>query len=218
MECEECGKSARRSLKEYEGRLLCRDCLLEQYEKDMLESQGISDEDTTASVPKPYENPFEEITNTIHKDFPERFVSPEPPNPYTQYNESADDTVEVKRSYTPRKVKPIRKLTKEEVEKRQAEIELRIARRSPMEHKKKKIKDITEEIILNAGSKGYYEIFGVDETITCDELKERHRELTKNFNVSTGIAQKTEEEVERGTDVQSRINLSYDQLKRIHCG
>ena len=84
--------------------------------------------------------------------------------------ESTDEKVEVNRT-KPRKVSDIHILTREEVEKARAEIEI-IKIREPNRKSQKIIP--TQATILSAGITldDCYVILGVDQFITCDELKD----------------------------------------------
>ena len=131
--------------------------------------------------------------------------------------ESTDEKVEVNRT-KPRKVSDIHKLTREEVEKARAEIEI-IKIREPHRQSQKTIP--TQATILNAGTEldDCYVIFGIDQHITCDELKKQFRELSVKYNSSIGRLQKTKEENEIMEKVHTRINQAYTQLYETHkCG
>ena len=129
--------------------------------------------------------------------------------------EITDDNVEVNRT-KPRKVSDIHILTREEVEKARAEIEI-IKIREPHRQSQKTIP--TQATILNAGNQDYYVIFGIDQHITCDELKKQFRELSAIYNSSKGRLQKTKEENEIMEKVHTRINQAYTQLYETHkCG
>ena len=129
--------------------------------------------------------------------------------------EITDDNVEVNRT-NPRKVSDIHKLTREEVEKARAEIEI-IKIREPNRKSQKIIP--TQATILNAGNQDYYVIFGIDQHITCDELKEQYRKLSVKYNSSIGMLSRTKEENEIIGKVHTRINQAYTELDKAHkCG
>ena len=129
--------------------------------------------------------------------------------------ESTDEKVEVNRT-KPRKVSDIHILTREEVEKARAEIEI-IKIREP-DRKSQKIIP-TQATILNAGNQDYYVIFGIDQHITCDELKEQFRKLSVKYNSSIGMLSRTKEENEIIGKVHTRINQAYTELDKAHkCG
>ena len=131
--------------------------------------------------------------------------------------ESMDDNVEVNRT-KPRKVSDIHKLTREEVEKARAEIEI-IKIREPHRQSQKTIP--TQATILNAGITldACYVIFGIDQHITCDELKEQFRKLSVKYNSSIGMLSRTKEENEIIGKVHTRINQAYTELNKTHqCG
>ena len=116
------------------------------------------------------------------------------------------------------KFQDIHILTREEVEKARAEIEI-IKIREPHRQSQKTIP--TQATILNAGITldDCYVIFGIDQHITCDELKKQFRELSVKYNSSVGRLQKTEEENEIMEKVHTRINQAYTQLYETHkCG
>lgn len=125
--------------------------------------------------------------------------------------------VEVNRT-KPRKVSDIHILTREEVEKARAEIEI-IKIREPDRKSQKTIP--TQATILSAGITldDCYVIFGVDQFITCDELKEQFRELSVKYNSSIGMLSRTKEENEIIGKVHTRINQAYTELDKAHkCG
>jgi len=126
--------------------------------------------------------------------------------------ESTDEKVEVNRT-KPRKVSDIHKLTREEVEKARAEIEI-IKIREPNRKSQKIIP--TQATILNAGNQDYYVIFGIDQHITCDELKEQFRKLSVKYNSSIGMLSRTKEENEKIGKVHTRINQAYAELDKAH--
>lgn len=129
--------------------------------------------------------------------------------------ESTDEKVEVNRT-KPRKVSDIHILTREEVEKARAEIEI-IKIREPNRKSQKIIP--TQATILNAGNQDYYVIFGIDQHITCDELKEQYRKLSVKYNSSIGMLSRTKEENEIIGKVHTRINQAYTELDKAHkCG
>ena len=113
------------------------------------------------------------------------------------------------------KFQDIHILTREEVEKARAEIEI-IKIREPHRQSQKTIP--TQATILNAGITldDCYIIFGIDQHITCDELKKQFRELSVKYNSSIGRLQKTEEENEIMEKVHTRINQAYTQLYETH--
>ena len=128
--------------------------------------------------------------------------------------ESTDENVEVNRT-NPRKVSDIHELTREEVEKARAEIEI-IKIKEPHRQSQKTIP--TQATILNAGIKieDCYVIFGVDQHITCDELKEQFRKLSVKYNSSIGMLSRTKEENEIIGKVHTRINQAYSELAKTH--
>ena len=131
--------------------------------------------------------------------------------------ESTDEKVGVNRT-KPRKVSDIHILTREEVEKARAEIEI-IKIKEPDRQSQKTIP--TQETILNAGITldDCYVILGVDQFITCDELKEQFRELSVKYNSSIGMLSRTKEENEIIGKVHTRINQAYTELDKAHkCG
>ena len=133
---------------------------------------------------------------------------------YDPNNEFYVDNVEVNR-IKPRKVSDIHKLTREEVEKARAEIEI-IKIKEPDRQSQKTIP--TQETILNAGITldNCYVILGVDQFITCDELKEQFRELSVKYNSSIGMLNRTKEENEKIGKVHTRINQAYAELDKAH--
>ena len=126
--------------------------------------------------------------------------------------ESTDEKVEVNRT-KPRKVSDIHILTRKEVEKARAEIEI-IKIREPNRKSQKIIP--TQATILNAGNQDYYVIFGIDQHITCDELKEQFRKLSVKYNSSIGMLSRTKEENEIIGKVHTRINQAYSELAKTH--
>jgi hypothetical protein len=104
-------------------------------------------------------------------------------------------------------------LTREEVEKARAEIEI-IKIREPNRKSQKIIP--TQATILNAGNQDYYVIFGIDQHITCDELKEQFRKLSVKYNSSIGMLSRTKEENEIIGKVHTRINQAYRELAKTH--
>jgi len=133
---------------------------------------------------------------------------------YDSNNEFYVDNVEVNR-IKPRKVSDIHKLTREEVEKARAEIEI-IKIKEPDRQSQKTIP--TQETILNAGITldNCYVILGVDQFITCDELKEQFRKLSVKYNSSIGMLNRTKEENEKIGKVHTRINQAYAELDKAH--
>ena len=125
--------------------------------------------------------------------------------------------VEVNRT-KPRKVSDIHILTREEVEKARAEIEI-IKIREPDRKSQKTIP--TQATILSAGITldDCYVILGVDQFITCDELKDQFRKLSVKYNSSIGMLSRTKEENEMIGKVHTRINQAYTELDKAHkCG
>ena len=113
------------------------------------------------------------------------------------------------------KLQDIHILTREEVEKARAEIE-KIKIREPSRQSQKTIPTIST--ILNSGTEldDCYIIFGVDQFITCDELKKQYRELSVKYNSSIGRLKKTNEENKIMEKVHTRINQTYQQLHKAH--
>ena len=131
--------------------------------------------------------------------------------------ESTDENVEVNR-INPRRVSDIHKLTREEVEKARAEIEI-IKIREP-DRKSQKIIP-TQATILSAGITldDCYVILGVDQFITCDELRDQFRKLSVKYNSSIGMLSRTREENEIMGEVHTKINQAYPELNKAHkCG
>lgn len=131
--------------------------------------------------------------------------------------ESTDEKVEVNRTKL-RKVSDIHILTREEVEKARAEIEI-IKIREP-DRKSQKIIP-TQATILSAGITldDCYVILGVDQFITCDELKDQFRKLSVKYNSSIGMLSRTREENEIMGKVHTKINQAYPELNKAHkCG
>ena len=62
-----------------------------------------------------------------------------------------------------------------------------------------------------------YVIFGLPRDTTCNEIKSKFKELSRTYNASSGIMNKTLEEKEQLTRIQSRINIVFDFLKKQHC-
>ena len=62
-----------------------------------------------------------------------------------------------------------------------------------------------------------YVIFGLPRDTTCNEIKSKFKELSRTYNASSGIMNKTPEEKEQLTRIQSRINIVFDFLKKRHC-
>jgi hypothetical protein len=62
-----------------------------------------------------------------------------------------------------------------------------------------------------------YVIFGLPRDTTCNEIKSKFKELSIMYNASSGIMNKTLEEKEQLTRIQSRINIVFDFLKKQHC-
>jgi hypothetical protein len=62
-----------------------------------------------------------------------------------------------------------------------------------------------------------YVIFGLSLDTTCNEIKSKFKELSRTYNASSGIMNKTPEEKEQLTRIQSRINIVFDFLKKRHC-
>ena len=187
-------------------------------------------------------DPFDEFARAIAKDNPDEYIDPEyiDPRPSKPKNTkknskkknkkeeldeyeknylrrlelATDEKVKVNR-IKPRKVSDIHILTRKEVEEARAEIEI-IKIREPDRKSQKTIP--TQATILNAGIEieDCYKIFGVDQFITCDELKEQYRKLAVKYNSSIGMIGKTKEENKIITDVHIRINQAYDELKKTH--
>ena len=128
--------------------------------------------------------------------------------------ESTDEKVEVNRTKL-RKVSDIHILTREEVEKARAEIEI-IKIREPDRKSQKTIP--TQATILSVGITldDCYVILGVDQFITCDELKDQFRKLAVKYNSSIGMLNRTKEENEKIGKVHTRINQAYAELDKAH--
>lgn len=62
-----------------------------------------------------------------------------------------------------------------------------------------------------------YVIFDLPRDTTCNEIKSKFKELSRMYNASSGIMNKTLEEKEQLTRIQSRINIVFDFLKKQHC-
>ncbi len=62
-----------------------------------------------------------------------------------------------------------------------------------------------------------YVIFDLPRDTTCNEIKSKFKELSRTYNASSGIMNKTLEEKEQLTRIQSRINIVFDFLKKRHC-
>ena len=141
------------------------------------------------------------------------------PITYGFWEDSPEKRISKKKNKKSReKFQDIHILTREEVEKARAEIEI-IKIREPHRQSQNTIPTIAT--ILNAGSEldDCYIIFGVDQFITCDELKKQFRELSVKYNSSIGRLQKTKEENEIMQNIHTRINQAYTQLGRAHqCG
>ncbi len=63
-----------------------------------------------------------------------------------------------------------------------------------------------------------YVTFNLTQDTTCDEIKSVYRKLSKNYNASRGSANRSQDEQERLTKTQSKINIAYDFLRKKHCG
>lgn len=63
-----------------------------------------------------------------------------------------------------------------------------------------------------------YVTFNLTQDTTCDEIKSTYKKLSKNYNASRGSANRSAEEQERLTKIQSKINIAYDFLRKKHCG
>lgn len=63
-----------------------------------------------------------------------------------------------------------------------------------------------------------YETFNITQDSTCDDIKLKFKELSKNYNAARGSVNRTPEEQERLTKTQSKINTAYDFLRKKHCG
>lgn len=63
-----------------------------------------------------------------------------------------------------------------------------------------------------------YETFNITQDATCDDIKSKFKELTKNYNASRACVNRSSEEQERLTRTQSKINIAYDFLRKKHCG
>ena len=109
-------------------------------------------------------------------------------------------------------------LAREEVEKAREEIEII----KIMEPNRKSQKTIpTQATILNSGTAldDCYVIFGIDQFITCDELKDQFRKLSVKYNSSIGMLSRTKEENEIMGKVHTKINQAYPELNKAHkCG
>jgi len=109
-------------------------------------------------------------------------------------------------------------LATEDVEKARAEIEI-IKIKQPDRKSQKTIP--TQATILSAGITldDCYLILGVDQFITCDELKDQFRKLSVKYNSSIGMLSRTKEENEMIGKVHTRINQAYTELDKTHkCG
>ena len=62
-----------------------------------------------------------------------------------------------------------------------------------------------------------YETFNISRDSTCDDIKSKYKELSKNYNATRGSVNRTREEQERLTKTQSKINIAYDFLRKKHC-
>lgn len=63
-----------------------------------------------------------------------------------------------------------------------------------------------------------YVIFGLKPSTTCEEIKSKYKELSRTYNAARGIIHKSIEEKAQINSIQSRINTSYETLKKRHCG
>ncbi len=197
LKCERCGEDiAGKSYETSEHRLrFCEKCYKEYLDnKDKKKSKEEEFEDYENSYLRRLELTTEEIKKARAEI------------------ESTDEKVEVNRT-KPRKVSDMHILTREEVEKARAEIEI-IKIREPNRKSQKIIP--TQATILNAGDQDYYVILGVDQFITCDELKDQYRKLSVKYNSSIGMLSRTKEENEIIGKVHTRINQAYTELDKAH--
>ena len=202
LKCERCGEDiAGKSYETSEHRFrFCEKCYKEYLDnKDKKKSKEEEFEDYENSYLRRLELTTEEIKKARAEI------------------ESTDEKVEVNRT-KPRKVSDIHILTREEVEKARAEIEI-IKIREPDRKSQKTIP--TQATILSAGITldDCYVILGVDQFITCDELKDQFRKLSVKYNSSIGMLSRTREENEIMGKVHTKINQAYPELNKAHkCG
>lgn len=67
-------------------------------------------------------------------------------------------------------------------------------------------------------SSDHYETFNISQDSTCDEIKSKYKELSKNYNAARGSVNRNYEEQERLNKTQSKINIAYNFLRKKHCG
>jgi hypothetical protein len=194
----------------YDKERLCEECL-----KQLQDSKKGKKKSRKEELEE-YENDYvgrviELTTEEIEKARAEIALTDDPKQKKKQRDVGVNRT-------NPRKVSDIHELTREEVEKARAEIEI-IKIREPHRQSQKTIS--TQATILNAGITldDCYVIFGIDQHITCDELKEQFRKLSVKYNSSVGMLSRTKEENEMMQNIHTRINQAYTQLGRAHqCG
>ena len=196
----------------------------EEYEKDYLkrmsEKEHSTNTDNKDSIPETNSDPFVELAAKIQNDYPERFTTKKS-TAYINSSNSVDQTPNISRTETVRVIPDLHKLTDEEVQKRRDEIEG--IRKERLESKPYRTYENKKEIpvpsiILNAKVDDYYSIFGVNNTINCEELRAHFRTLTKKYNASTNSMNKSKSEIEELNLIQTRVNQAFGELKKIHCG
>ena len=210
LKCEKCGEEVTFL---YHGHPIY-DNICEKCYKEFLDNEG--ENKSKKEEFEEYENDYvgrviELTTEEIEKARAEIALTDDPKQKKKQRDVGVNRT-------NPRKVSDIHELTREEVEKARAEIEI-IKIREPHRQSQKTIS--TQATILNAGITldDCYVIFGIDQHITCDELKEQFRKLSVKYNSSIGMLSRTKEENEIIGKVHTRINQAYTQLGRAHqCG
>ena len=67
-------------------------------------------------------------------------------------------------------------------------------------------------------SSDHYETFNISQDSTCDEIKSKYKELSKNYNAARGSVNRNLEEQDRLNKTQSKINIAYNELRKKHCG
>lgn len=67
-------------------------------------------------------------------------------------------------------------------------------------------------------SSDHYETFNISQDSTCDEIKSKYKELSKNYNAARGSVHRNLEEQDRLNKTQSKINIAYNELRKKHCG
>ena len=166
-------------------------------ESDLREKQKRFDTENNSDGIDSFGDAMQELGRQIHGDSPNRL--------------SREKILEERRK---RKRRTIEQEAQEEMKRRDLKEQDKTSTKPKIfSHVKSEIPSINQ--ILHDNDP--YVTFNLTQDTTCNEIKSRYKELSKNYNASRGSVNRTKEEQERLTRVQSKINIAYNFLRKKHC-